>query len=125
MSDIKVGEYVRTKYGEIGIITENYPRLKWKKKKASIYLEFNLILKHSKSITDLIEAGDIVRYRIDNISTTLESKGCIEGITDIEDDEHLERIKKEKDYHILEILTKESFKANCYVVEEEDKQYEC
>lgn len=65
---------------------------------------------------DLIEVKDVIKYRINNISTTLETKGYVEGIVDISDEEMLQRIKSDKNYHILEILTKESYMANCYKV---------
>ena len=70
---------------------------------------------------DLIEVGDIIKYRIDNISTTLETKGYIKGIVDIADEEMLQRIKSDKNYNILEILTKEQYMANCYKVGGEDE----
>lgn len=79
------------------------------------------IVKHSKQLIDLIEVKDVIKYRIDNISTTLETKGYVEGIVDISDEEMLQRIKSDKNYHILEILTKESYIANCYKVGEEDE----
>lgn len=70
---------------------------------------------------DLIEVGDIIKYRIDNISTTLETKGYIKGIVDIADEEMLQRIKSDKNYNILEILTREQYMANCYKVGGEDE----
>ena len=54
-NEIKVGEYCRTKYGEIGKVTETHPRLRWRKKKASSVLEYNLIKKHSPNLIDIIE----------------------------------------------------------------------
>ena len=74
------------------------------------------IVKHSKQPIDLVEVKDVIKYRIDNISTTLETKGYVEGIIDISDEEMLQEIKRDKDYHILEIITKEQFEANCYKV---------
>ena len=74
------------------------------------------IVNHSKQLIDLIEVKDVIKYRIDNISTTLETKGYVEGIVDISDEEMLQRIKSDKNYHILEILTKEQMEANCYKV---------
>lgn len=73
-------------------------------------------LKHSNNILDLIEVTDIIKYRINNISTTLETKGYIEGIVDISDKEMLQRIKNDKNYEILEILTHEQFEQNSYKV---------
>lgn len=60
MEEIKVKEYVRTKYGEIGIITEVYPRLKWIKKINPSLLEYNEIKTHSLNLIDLIQCGDYV-----------------------------------------------------------------
>lgn len=74
------------------------------------------ILKHSKQLIDLIEVKDIIKYRINNISTTLETKGYIEGIVDISDKEMLQRIKNYKSYEILEILTHEQFEQSSYKV---------
>lgn len=74
------------------------------------------IANHNKQPIELIEVKDVIKYRINNISTTLETKGYVEGIVDIPDEEMLQRIKSDKNYHILEILTKEQFEANCYKV---------
>ena len=74
------------------------------------------IANHSKQLIDLIEVKDVIKYRINNISTTLETKGYVEGIVDISDEEMLQRIKNDKNYEVLEILTKESYMANRYKV---------
>lgn len=119
---IEVGEYVRTKTGEIHKIKTVETR----------YIEFEdgfgvpvelkeYIKKHTKNIIDLIEVTDIIKYRINNISTTLETKGYIEGIVDISDKEMLQRIKNDKNYEILEILTHEQFEQNSYKVGGEDE----
>ena len=114
---IEVEEYVRFNNGEIGKvidIKENPSRIVY-----SEYGEIGLIsdiVKHSRQLIDLIEVKDVIKYRIDNISTTLETRGYIEGIVDISDEEMLQEIKSDKNYHILEILTKESYMANCYKV---------
>ena len=114
---IELNEYVRFNNGEIGKvidIKENPSRIVY-----SEYGEIGLIsdiVKHSKQLIDLIEVKDVIKYRINNISTTLETKGYIEGIVDISDEEMLQRIKSDKNYHILAILTKEQMEANQYVV---------
>ena len=74
------------------------------------------IANHSKQPIDLIEVKDVIKYRINNISTTLETKGYVEGIVDISDEEMLQRIKNDNNYHILEILTHQQYMANCYKV---------
>ena len=120
---IEVNEYVRFNNGEIGKvidIKENPSRIVY-----SEYGEIGLIsdiVKHSKQLIDLIEVKDVIKYRINNISTTLETKGYVEGIVDISDEEMLQKIKSDKNYHILEILTKERYMANCYKVGGEDEK---
>lgn len=141
---IEVGEYVRTETGFIRRIksvdkteaTEKCPvNMYWcnldkpihilkECSKDTIYaIEMSDAkkLKHSNNILDLIEVTDIIKYRINNISTTLETKGYIEGIVDISDKEMLQRIKNDKNYEILEILTHEQFEQNSYKVGGEDE----
>lgn len=74
------------------------------------------IANHNKQLIELIEVKDVIKYRINNISTTLETKGYVEGIVDISNEEMLQRIKNDKNYEVLEILTHEQFEANCYKV---------
>ena len=121
---IEVNEYVRTNYGEIHKVIHiveddgdwNYYRYE------NTMGDFQMsITKHSKNLKGLIEVKDVIKYRIDNISTTLETKGYVEGIIDISDEEMLQKIKSDKNYHILEILTKEQYMANCYKVGGEDE----
>ena len=131
MEEIKIGEYVRTKDGRIAQIKSidyeagiyRFDRIiyinDFGMKEDVLYnneMFKKLIVKHSKQLIDLIEVKDVIKYRIDNISTTLETRGYIEGIVDISDEEMLQEIKNDKNYHILEILTKESYMANCYKV---------
>lgn len=133
---IEVNEYVRTKDGRIAQIKSidyeagiyRFDRIiyinDFKMKEDVLYnneMFKKLIVKHSKQLINLVEVKDVIRYRIDNISTALETKGYIEGIVDISDEEMLQKIKSDKNYHILEILTKEQFEANCYKVGEEDE----
>ena len=135
MKEIKIGEYVRTKDGRIAQIKSidyeagiyRFDRIIYVNdfgmKEDVLYnneMFKKLIVKHSKQLIDLIEVKDVIKYRIDNISTTLETRGYIEGIVDISDEEMLQEIKSDKNYHILEILTKERYMANCYKVGRED-----
>lgn len=121
MSEIEVGEYVRTDNGEIHRVID-IEKGSIKIKSIKIKSQYNewiglcCIANHSKQPIDLIEVKDVIKYRINNISTTLETKGYVEGIVDISDEEMLQRIKNDKNYEILEILTKEQFEANCYKV---------
>lgn len=125
-NEIEVGEYVRTDKGEIAKVTsvakETLGEILGANEYRSIgfcntepYVYGNIV-KHSKQRIDLIEVKDVIKYRINNISTTLETKGYVEGIVDISDEEMLQKIKSDKNYHILEILTKEQYMANCYKV---------
>ena len=130
MSEIEVGEYVRTEEGYIGILIEyipnalNYLKIDVGKEIRRdngmsdnyIYTRYGIQLKHSKQPIDLIEVKDVIKYRINNISTTLETKGYVEGIVDISNEEMLQRIKNDKNYEVLEILTHQQYMANCYKV---------
>ena len=124
MKDIEVNEYVRTKEGEIHkvikIIEDDGDWDYYCCENNTGYFAMD-IANHSKQLIDLIEVKDVIKYKINNISTTLETKGYIEGIVDISDEEMLQRIKNDKNYHILEILTKEQYLANCYKVGGEDE----
>ena len=86
-----------------------------------IILEHDGLLEHdiinaSFDIIDLIKKGDIIRYRIDKVS--LETKGYLTGVIDITDEEMIESIKEDKNYHVLQILTKEVFEKKAYKVKE-------
>lgn len=137
MSKIEVNEYVRTKDGRIAQIKSidyeagiyRFDRIiyinDFRMKEDVLYnneMFKKLIANHSKQLIDLIEVGDIIKYRIDNISTTLETKGYIKGIVDIADEKMLQRIKSDKNYNILEILTREQYMANCFKVGGEDER---
>ena len=113
MGEIEVNEYVRTDKGYIFKIDEEKKNLQIAN---FLDVEYGKIAKHSKQLIDLIEVTDIIKYRMNNISTTLETKGYIEGIVDISDKEMLQRIKNDKNYEILEILTHEQFEQNSYKV---------
>lgn len=142
MSEIEIGEYVRTEYGISKLIeirkvdgceeqkiyifddisdelwSGDLPNELWKSEIEWHEEKFNnkIFLKHSKQLIELIEVKDVIKYRINNISTTLETKGYIEGIVGISDEEMLQRIKNDKNYEILEILTHQQYMANCYKV---------
>ena len=81
--------------------------------------DINEILKASYNIIDILEVGDIIRYRIDKVS--LETKGYLTGVIDIADEEMLKSIKEDKNYHVLQILTKEKFKEMSYEIVEKNK----
>lgn len=78
-------------------------------------LETNII-KASYNIVDVLEVGDIIRYRINKVS--LETKGYLTGVIDIADEEMIESIKEDKNYHVLQVSTKEQFEEMSYKIEE-------
>ena len=129
MSEIEVEDYVRIN-NDFRLIALGIGKVVGINKD-SIHVKMNFelpfsfkkenIANHSKQLIDLIEVKDVIKYRINNISTTLETKGYVEGIVDISDEEMLQKIKNDKNYEILEILTKENYMANCYKIGGEDE----
>ena len=110
---IEVGEYVRTKSGEIGIFKkyaeEGVQQWFTMLQNGTLYTTATrAIVNHSKNIIDLIEVGDIVNG---------------ERILDITGDYiHTNETDHNRFYlakHIKTILTKELYQANCYTVERE------
>lgn len=129
---LEVGMYVRGKYynyrGKIGKIIKNYNNdleIAYKdgilKTSTSSFIDDNFDINGQQyvasfDIIDLIEVGDIIRYRIDKVS--LETKGYLTGVIDITDEEMLKSIKEDKNYHVLQILTKEQFEQMSYKIGE-------
>ena len=121
---LEVGMYVRhkpllsSKYVKINKIKE----IEEKENCLHIWLEDKdlitekYLIKASYSIIDILEVGDIIRYRIDKVP--LETKGYLTGVIDIADEEMLENIKEDKNYHVLQILTKEQFEEMSYKIKE-------
>ena len=112
---IEVGEYVRTKSGEIGIFKkyaeEGVQQWFTMLQNGTLYTTATrAIVNHSKNIIDLIEVGDIVNG---------------ERILDITGDYiHTNETNHNRFYlakHIKTILTKEQYKANCYTVERKEE----
>ena len=103
MSEIEVGEYVRTKNGYIAKLIE--PMLYQLGNGENIdFLED--IVNHSKQLIDLIEEGDYVNGEL--ITVKWDTR-----ISSIRSNFSEEDIKT--------ILTKESYMANCYKVGGEDE----
>ena len=123
MEEIEVGDWIRTKKGNIDKIACEFDKNNWRSKNTygelivrcldNIYL-LDDIVKHSKNIIDLIEVGDYVNgYKV----IAKSDDGYIEILTDdIEQGELLE----EQD--IKTILTKEQYQENCYTVERKSKE---
>lgn len=126
---IEVGEYIRTKNGNIGKVIDidrrNYWIDRYIRKESGIPSEFlernseqlkNNIVNHSKNIIDLIEVGDVIEVHFPVRNT----------IRKIYVDEYFE------DSMILNgiingnvilktILTKEMYVSNCYTVERKEE----
>lgn len=116
---IEAGEYVRTENGKIDkVVSNNYYMEKYIEAEKD-FIFCNSIVKHRKQLIDLIDVGDILKIKIseewvekqDTIKfvvvgqtyTITEIKECLENGL----------------FKIIQILTKESYMANCYKVEGE------
>lgn len=115
--EIKVGEYVRTEFGNIGKFyrpaseSSDVYYIYINKDGNKISSRYDSIVKHSNNIIDLIEIGDILRV-FDNLSETEEK-------VNIFDDEMLKAVKKDikdNNYKILSILTHEQFSSLEYII---------
>ena len=113
--DIEVGDYVRTKSGEIGIFVEYRDDkffCKIKIKNTYYTPPISTITKHSKNIIDLIEVGDFVNGNI------VTDKYLFAGEMPVVETSGVETNAKclcEKDIQL--ILTHEQYSQNCYTVE--------
>lgn len=114
MEEIKVGEYIRDRAGNIAKVMKNHNTIFEIELNtgARINLFKEFIVKHSKNIIDLIEIGDYVNgYRIDNIingvlvnnAVGIDRSGVLTPIVQYEQD-------------IKTILTHEQFEQNSYKV---------
>lgn len=134
--EIKVGEYVRTKRGIAQIIdlvcgqdayfdTENIFETNdidfYRNNGIDIYGSIfrDLVVKHSKQLIDLVEAGDLVYYTIKG----LEHSTYIDIVSEHTDARTLEkklrvRIYKLEQLNIKKILTKEQINENIFKVVE-------
>lgn len=129
---IEVGEYVRTKNGIIDKVKNYRVNCSMLYCEKGIYIDkcnhigihLEDIVKHSKQLIDLIEVGDFVNgYRVLAIEDSIyvNSKRILIYKNQKEKyerwiyiQEHDGRIYSQDD--LIEILTKESYIANCYKV---------
>ena len=135
MGDINSNEYVRTMDGKIGVFVRYSSRkddslykspancfIRLNNRKSDLQCFRDYIIKHSKNIIDLIEVGDVVRFKELAID---EKYGTIVNqiyILDIHDNDELSFMKEEierKAMEILSIVTKEQFASMEYKVKEE------
>ena len=112
---IEIGEYVRTKSGEIGIFKkyaeEGVQQWFTMLQNGTLYTTATrAIVNHSKNIIDLIEVGDIVHTR-DVLN---------EDIVYIWSEKFLKALKEDLNsgIELIEILTKEQYMQNCYKIPE-------
>lgn len=122
MKDIEVGDYVRTKEGEIHkvikIIEDDGDWDYYCCGNNVGYFAMD-IANHSKHLIDLIEVGDFVNgYRVISVDydVTNDTTECIE--LDLNSNYQYNFISIRQ---IQTILTKEQFDANCYEVGGEDE----
>lgn len=113
---IEVGEYVRTKSGEIGIFKkyaeEGVQQWFTMLQNGTLYTTATrAIVNHSKNIIDLIEIGDYVN----GLYIDLLEKDRI-WATSMYGEEDIVFYENE----IKTILTKELYQANCYTVERKE-----
>ena len=118
MEEIEVGDWIRTKKGNIDKIACEFDKNNWRSKNTygelivrcldNIYL-LDDIVKHSKNIIDLIKVGDYVNgEKVTHIHKKYNKVETIgEGIHKF--------IHKDE---IETILTKEMYEANCYTTVE-------
>ena len=123
MKEIEVGEYVRTKEGEIHkvikIIEDDGDWDYYCCENNAGYFAMD-IANHSKHLIDLIEVGDFVNgYRVISVDydVTNDTTECIE--LDLNSNYQYNFISIRQ---IKTILTKESYMANCYKVGGEDEK---
>lgn len=114
--DIEVNEYVRTKDGKIDkVINSNFYMSIYVECEKRLYLIENIV-KHSKQLIDLIEAGDYVNGM--EVLDIHKPRDLWEPIEIRVDSRYTNFILAED---IKTILTKERYMANCYKVGGEDE----
>ncbi len=113
---IEVGEYIKTKNGKLDkVVNNNYYMEKYiEAEKKLIFC--NDIVKHSKQLIDLIEVGDIVKYKLKNLKhTNVTTVRLVQDARSNKEKKLIDGYNLEQ-IDILEILTKEQYNINCYKV---------
>lgn len=133
MSEIKVGEYVRTKSGIIVKVIDKDRKLYWFDRYVyklsnlpldhiEIGKENKIIIKHSENILDLIEVGDVIKYKelrhFSNYETTF-NKEYILGIHNANELKDMKKEVKNNKIKVIQIYTKEQLKCIGYEVKGE------
>ena len=120
-NEIKVNEFIRTKYGEIAKVIEYKDEIVFDKeiKFYGMYIsyicedELDFIVKHSSNLIDLIQCGDYVNGKqVSNVDK-------IDNINFIEwTDGDMYKTEIENDKFIKTIVTKEMMESVSYKVKE-------
>jgi len=128
-AEIQVGEYVRTKSGNIGKVLDITNVTMQKRKKYLIkwniskayYITLNII-NHDFNIIKLIEAGDYVNgYLVEAIDYYEDENGNLFDVLGVVfTDDDFAYSKELKNINIHSIVTKEQFKSMEYEVREDD-----
>ena len=121
--EIENNEYIRTKNGTIAKIKDVETEIKTNMFGQILYevfaeenIYYEVIVKHSKNIIDLIEVGDIVKVYVfadisDDDSEAVETYYRIESKYEITELKESVKMNYSK---ILSILTKEQYEQNSY-----------
>lgn len=127
MEEIKINDYIRTKKGTIAKVLAYQDLTTYDDKRISVtFHSFDTdkgaiadveIEKHSKNIKELVEAGDIVIYGINNLFTDIEI---------VKEHTEARTLKTElkvglyslEQINILKILTREKFENECFKIKE-------
>lgn len=124
---IKEGEFIRTNRGNIGKLDEI--RLGFNKDTQKYQDIFELdnglwtisdyIVNHSFNIIDLIEPGDILKYKIKDFN--FNSKGIVYIEYDLKKGEYYKIVNGHRleEIQIIGILTHEQYERNCYRLEDD------
>lgn len=120
MSEIEVGEYVRTDNGEIHKVIDIEKGSIKIKSQYKEWIGLCCIVNHSKQLIDLVEVGDYVNGR------EVKHIAMFEGFPDYPklifvDETHLIPDDTCENDEIQTILTKEIYMANCYKIGGEDE----
>ncbi len=116
-NEIEIGEYVRTKAGNIDKIKSIKQNEILFENSIIKYTEENIknmVVKHSKDILDLIEVGDVLKIKEDNSICYI---GLEKDETTLTYQEIIDEIKNNK-IKLLAIVTKEKFRNIEYKIKE-------
>lgn len=123
MGEIEVNEYIRTNTGYIAkleqylsntgtyLFDDFIQEIQGDKYRCISENELEKVMvKHSKQLIDLIENKDVLKVRIDKMIMVF---GMDEDTSDIKYKELIENIEN-REYELLEILTREQFEQSSY-----------